>query len=120
MKARRGVTMLELIVVLAIMGVMAGFVGLAIAKTDPGPQPNTLASAQAAIADARMRAIRRGAPVDIAVSITGNVSEQPATTTSTRVLHAVAFPDGSVIADRALGIDRLTGRPLRLIRRNPS
>ncbi len=98
--------MIELIVVLAIMGVMAGVVGLAVAQWDTPAEVRALDTAQAAIADARRRAVRSGKPVTVAISLD---TVAPLTTP----LLATAFPDGSVIADAALSIDRFTGRAVR-------
>lgn len=116
MRGRLGVTMLELIVVVAIMGVMAGVVGLAVAQPAPTAE-NTLEAAHAAIADARRAAIRSGSAVAIVVSVDakedGSAISSAIHSAQPVALHATAFPDGSVIADPALGIDRLTGRPQR-------
>jgi prepilin-type N-terminal cleavage/methylation domain-containing protein len=91
--SRTGFTLVELMVVLVILGVMAGVVGLAarsLDETDP-------ASERAAqIADARRRALHTRRPVTLQLD-------------SAR--RMVALPDGSVRADSALGLDALTGRP---------
>lgn len=116
---RRGVTMIELVTVLMIMGIMAAVVGLAFRGTDPAPASNTTEAAHAAIADARREALTRGVPVGVTVLVPtvllpvvpGAEGRSAASFTS---LHAVARPDGSVIADSALGINRLTGRPLQV------
>lgn len=90
-----GFTLIELMVVLAILGVMAGVVGLAIRPVETDP-----ASERAArIADARRRALETRRPVLLLV-------EQGDST-----WRMVALPDGSVRADSALGLDALTGRP---------
>ena len=110
MTSRAGITLLELIVVLAIMGVMAGVVGLAVLHPEVRTQPSTVAAAHAAIAEARREAIESGVSVAITVSIDSTEDGHPVAR-ATPPLHATAFPDGSVVADSALGIDRLTGRP---------
>jgi type II secretory pathway pseudopilin PulG len=80
-------------VVLAILGIMAAVVGLAarsLEDTDPATQQ------AARIAEARRRALETRRPVTLQLD-------------SAR--RMVAFPDGSVRADSALGLDELTGRP---------
>lgn len=116
MTTRPGMTMLELIVVVAIMGIMAGFVGLAAMRMEPPAAPGTIEAARATVADARRAAIRNGAPVSVAVSVDAGVGNEGSVSAMAGPLHAIAFPDGSVIADPALGIDRLTGKPQRAAR----
>lgn len=87
---RRGSTLLELIVVLAIMGFVAGVVTLSFpAKQSPGTADALASARRTAIAERRSQTIvvRRG---DVAYDVT-------------------VLPDGSVVADSALHIDRLTG-----------
>ena len=92
---RTGVTLLELILVLVILGIMAGIVGLA------APRVITVAKADSAAASAmelRALAIRSGHVV------TGDVSIRSG------VVAVSAYPDGRVLADSALQIDPLSGR----------
>ena len=93
-RKRAGVTLVELLVVLAVMGIAAGVVGVAI-----GPRGRTPAPDPAAATAARMRreALRTGARVTAQVEIRGSV------------LGVTALPDGSIIADSALHIDRFAG-----------
>lgn len=91
----RGNTLIELLVVLAILGIVAGVAGLGFRST-PTPAPTDEAVAK--IAAARREAIRSGKSITISVVDDGHV------------LAATAHPDGSVVADTALGIDRLSGR----------
>lgn len=90
----RGVTLVELLVVLVLLGLVAGVVGLTIrtakpiAATDP---------ALAAVAAARDSAIRTGCTVSIELSV--NDAQREIT----------ASPDGRVLADTALDINPLTG-----------
>ena len=93
---RAGVTLVELMVVLAILGVMAGVAGLA-ARSLERTDPESLRAA--AIADARRQALETRRPVPLAVEDGDSVRRM------------IALPDGSVRGDAALGLDPLTGRP---------
>jgi prepilin-type N-terminal cleavage/methylation domain-containing protein len=90
---RRGVTLVELLVVLAIMTVMAAVVGVAappIRHADPD------------LAATRVVAARRAAlSSGQAVSITVVSGDHPYAVT--------AYPDGAIVADSALAVDRLAG-----------
>lgn len=95
MSLRTGVTLLELILVLAILGLMAGIVGLA------APRIVTITKADSAVARAmelRALAIRSGNV------LTGDVA------THSGIVTVSAYPDGRVLADSALRIDPLSGR----------
>lgn len=92
-RLRGGVTLVELIVVLAIMTVMAAVVGLAappIRHADPD-------IATTRVTAARRTALSSGQPV----SITVVSREHPYAVT--------AYPNGAVVADSALAVDRLAG-----------
>jgi prepilin-type N-terminal cleavage/methylation domain-containing protein len=91
---RSGVTLIELIVVLAIIAIMAGVTTLAFRRADMTPR---VAPWVSAIAAARRTAVDS----DRTVSLTVRVGD--------KVYAATALPDGSVVADAALRIDRLTG-----------
>ena len=91
---RPGVTLIELIVVLAIVAIMAGVTTLAFRRADMTP---TVAPWVSAVAAARRTAVDS----DRTVSLTVRVGD--------KVYAATALPDGSVVADAALGVDRLTG-----------
>lgn len=103
-RRRAGMTILELVIVLAILGVIASVVGLAI-RAAPPVEPDSLDEAQRIIASARRRALDDGRSVVVAVRLRRR-GEQAAT-----VRHALALPDGSVLADSTLGIARLSGGP---------
>jgi len=92
----RGVTLVELLVVIALLGIAAGIaaVGLSPRAAEPAP------AAHRAIAAARRLAIASGRPQTVRIP---SNSERP--------LLATAHPDGSVIADSAVAVEYLTGRP---------
>ena len=95
--ARRGVTVLELIVSVAIIGVMASVTTLVVHRAAP-PDPTLPATI---IADTLEHVLTTGAPV----TLTFNVNARPAA--------ATINPDGTIVADSALLVDRLTGRVIR-------
>ena len=87
----KGVTLVELLVVLAILGAMAGLVGLAW-------QPGRWASPdRGAVAAARRRAVESGKLVRTSATVGG------------RVVQVIAFPDGRVLGAEQLGVNPLTG-----------
>lgn len=94
-KGCAGVTLVELIVVLAVLGVMAAVTGLAFRAPRPADRTDVWA---AGVTDARARALATGAPVSVVLDARGADA------------MVTAYPDGSVLADSALGVDRLTGR----------
>lgn len=95
MTDRAGVTLLELILVLAILGLMAGIVGLVAPRTIAVPKSDSAAARAMAL---RASAIRTGRVV------TGDVSVR------SDVAVVSAYPDGRIVADSALHIDQLSGR----------
>ena len=90
---RGGATLVELLVVLAILATAAGLVGVAFRRPIP-PVPTTADH----IAAARRSAIATGSPVVVAVIESD----------SQRVL---VLPDGSVVGAEQMQVDRLSGRP---------
>lgn len=93
---RRGVTLIEMIVVIAVIGIVAGFVAPSLhlaLPVDAGYET------QAAVAALRRRALESGRAADTLVERDGRML----------VLHAL--PDGRVLADTSFGIDPLSGRP---------
>jgi prepilin-type N-terminal cleavage/methylation domain-containing protein len=93
---RHGVTLVELIVVLAIVAVIAGVTTLAFRRADLRPNVPAWVSAVAA---ARRVAIDSAKTISLTVTVGDSI------------YAASALPDGSVVADKRLGIDRLIGEP---------
>ncbi len=92
----RGVTLVELLVVLVLLSLVAGVVGLTIHTAKPITMTDpTLA----AIAAARDSAIRTGHSVTITLEVRDAQRE------------VTASPNGRVVADTALAIDPLNGAP---------
>jgi Tfp pilus assembly protein FimT len=85
-------------VVVTILGVMAGVTGVALRAARQADEGDRLASIVAA---ARSLAIRSGRSVTVEVRA-GSATDQ-----------LTALADGSVIAPKALNVDRLTGRVSR-------
>lgn len=95
MSAQRGVTLVELMVVLVLLSVLASVVVLSIRAT---PSARPFDHSIELVVAARDSALRTGHPVSLEVGIDG-------------VAHvATAFPDGRVEADSALQFDQLSGR----------
>jgi prepilin-type N-terminal cleavage/methylation domain-containing protein len=90
----RGTTLVELLVVLCILGVIAGVTVLAIRRFDSG-SPDDPASI---LAESLRAAVDTPRTIVVSVAHDG----QP--------LSATIRPDGSIVADSALDADRLTGR----------
>lgn len=93
-RGRRGFTLLELIVVVALVAILAGVAVTAGGWSRPAV---SVGSATAVIAAARARAIADGHPVEDSVTLDG------------RVALVRAAPDGTVQADSALGASVLDG-----------
>ena len=95
MRARRGVTLAELMVVIVILGVMAGVTAVAFARREPvTPMNPTLA----VIAEARAKAIGTGQPATILLGAGDSLR------------LATGYPDGRVVTDAAVALDPLAGR----------
>jgi hypothetical protein len=83
-----------LIAAVALLSMLAGMTTLALRRLEPVRDET---DPVVRLADARRAALREARPVTIVVRVAG-------------VLGAVtAMPDGSVVAARELGVDRLTG-----------
>jgi prepilin-type N-terminal cleavage/methylation domain-containing protein len=90
-----GVSLIELLVVLAILGIAAGIGGLALQHLPRSPGAGEIA---AAAADARNRAVRTGRVVRASIRDSAGSHE------------LVAHPDGRIVADSVLHIDVTTGQ----------
>jgi prepilin-type N-terminal cleavage/methylation domain-containing protein len=95
-RAPSGITLAELLVVIVILGITAGITGLAFARSPA--RAGAVNPVTQAITDARAEALRTGHAVTITIGVHG------------KPLAATAFPDGSVVADSALGVDHFTGK----------
>ena len=89
----RGVTLLELLVVMAIVGLAAGIAGLAVAGAF-GPHD----TARSLFIEARTRAALEGVPVRVLHEPDSNGGPRP----------VLFLPDGRAVGR---GVDPLTGRP---------
>jgi len=92
----RGVTLVELMVVLVLLGLMAAVVGLAWHPDSPSRERH-----RDAIGEARHRALETGTLVRLEVTVDG------------RTYTIAALPDGRLIAPDVLQLDPLTGRLAR-------
>ena len=91
---RTGVTLVELVIAILLIGLLATVAGLNVPR-DERASPTT--SIRIAIAAARESAIDSGKAITQVITVRGN--SYPVT----------ALPNGSVIADSSLLIDRLSG-----------
>jgi len=92
---RAGVTLVELVVAIALLGLTASVAGLTLRRVRAD---DAVSPVGAQVAAARRVALVSGRPVSIDVEVDGRVSS------------ATAMPDGSVLADGRLPVDRFTGR----------
>lgn len=97
--ARAGTTLLEMVVALAVLGIVAGVAGVALRAADA---PDPAAERAALVAAARRTALEERRPVVLSL---------PDSLGTGRV-EGVAYPDGRVlVSGAALEVDALTGRP---------
>ena len=99
MYPRAGVTLVELMVVLAVLGVMAGVVMLSW-PPDRSRQTGAATVVGDSIATLRRRALQTGRPVAGVVTIRGFKSA------------IIALPDGRIVGPERLGVNPLTGRKI--------
>lgn len=92
----RGSTLVELLVVLAILGIIAGVAGLGFHPMVATKLPDAAASR---VANARREAIRIGRSITVTIPL------------DHAVVTATAHADGRVVADSLVAIDHLSGKP---------
>jgi prepilin-type N-terminal cleavage/methylation domain-containing protein len=94
---RRGVTLVELLVTLVILGVIAGVTVLAVRRMDPprADDPRTI------IADTLRAVLASGRPTVVRIM------------TDSGPASATIRADGGIVADSVLGVERFTGAPNR-------
>ena len=97
MRGRAGFTLVEMVVALAVLGVMAG---VAIVAFGGAEEPDAEALRAARVAAMRRQAVETRRPVPFTVEMEGG-----------RVAEAHALPDGRGVGDSAAGVDALSGRP---------
>ena len=91
---RAGSTLVEMIVCMVVLGVIASVVTLAIRRMPP-PDPN---DPMTIIGDTIETVLTTGVPVTLQFTVNG------------RPAVATVNPDGSILADTSLHIERFTGR----------
>lgn len=91
-----GVTLVELIVTLALLGITGGVVAATVHRARPAVSRPDM---EALAVGARSEALASGRAVTIEIAHAG------------RQYSMTALPDGSVLGDSVIGLDRLSGRP---------
>lgn len=94
----RGSTLVEMLITLTLLGVIAAVATLAIRRVSP-PDPNDPLTV---IADTINAVMKSGRPATLQFMVNG------------RPALATLNPDGSVVADSVLHVDRLTGKSNRV------
>ena len=92
---RSGTTLIELAITMALLGVIAGVTVLAIRRFDP---VNPLDPRQM-LADSQRVSVATGRSSRVRIAMNGTMTT------------AWIRPDGSIVADSALAVERFTGRP---------
>jgi prepilin-type N-terminal cleavage/methylation domain-containing protein len=99
---RPGVTLVELLVVIVILGLCAGVAAMAVQHTGRSNENEVRVVLLARLAGARREALRTGRAITITHADSAGVG------------FATALPDGSIIGDslvvRLSAVDRLSGR----------
>jgi prepilin-type N-terminal cleavage/methylation domain-containing protein len=93
----RGVTLIELLVTIAILAALSAVATLAVRRIDT-PNPD---DPQTVLANGIRDVLRTGKPAHLHFVIDGVAA------------NATILPDGSVVADSALELERFTGIPTR-------
>ena len=96
-KRRSGVTLAELLVVIVILGVIAGIAVQGFASAPHTADSEARATIERELRAARSTALRTRRPVVVRIA------------DGAGTMSATALPDGSVIGDALLSRDRLTG-----------
>lgn len=102
-------TLTELVVAVAVLGVAAGVVTLSLSAGAAGGRAD---GTQVALRRARADAVRRGESVTITLAVGADTSsrcESPSGRSAPRVVFATAYPDGSVVADTAVTLEGACG-----------
>ena len=94
MGCRRGMTLVELLVTLAIMGVLLGVVTLALQRMDQPVREDPYHI----VAESLRVAAATGRAISVSLVVHG------------ASIAATVFPDGSVVSDSVLAIERLSGK----------
>lgn len=112
-RPRAGVTLVELVVALAIVGISSGVVLLAWRPTDVERHAESRSFAEL-IADTRRRAAATGRTQNVTFRLaTDGLVLEADDVAAGSALHAMAVhPDGSVVASPALRVDRIAGQLL--------
>jgi len=95
--SRRGGTLIELLISLSLLGIMASVVTLAVRRIAP-PDPT---DPMTIIGDTTSVIMASGQPATLEFEVNG------------QLVFATLNPDGSIVADSLLAIERFTGRRLR-------
>jgi prepilin-type N-terminal cleavage/methylation domain-containing protein len=95
MNARAGTTLIELMIAIVILSVMAGVAVVALRTAGP---PSDQDVAFARVQQLRRTVVENGRPLSIGIELSG------------RRYTISAYPDGRVVTDAPLPVDRLSGR----------
>lgn len=113
---RSGVTLVELLIVLVILGLVAGVVLPAWSRNHTSPAED--GELQQTVAALRRAAISSGRPqrVDLRLRPDQTVLPPGELSSDAAAYSITALPDGSVLSDSILRINRVLGTPLDTLR----